>query len=47
MMLRSAGLLRKTVPGSGALIDALKRVGVKRALHRFLRGMRGGAFDVR
>ena len=47
MTLRSAGLLRKTVPGSGALIDALKRVGVKRALHGFLGGMRGGAFDVR
>jgi hypothetical protein len=47
MTLRSAGLLRKNVPGSGALIDALKRVGVKRALHGFLGGMRGGAFDVR
>lgn len=39
MTLRSAGLLRRTVPGTGTMIDAVKRVGAKRALHGFAVGL--------
>ena len=41
-MIRSAGLLRRTVPGTGVLIDAVKRVGAKRALHGFAVGLQRG-----
>jgi hypothetical protein len=44
LALRSAGLLRRNVPGSGVLFDALKRVGAKRGLHGLVMGLqrRGG-----
>jgi hypothetical protein len=42
MMIRSAGFLRRTVPGTGVVIDAVKRFGAKRALHRFAVGMQRG-----
>lgn len=42
-MLRSAGLLRRSVPGTGSLIDALKRIGVKRALHGFAVALQRGS----
>jgi hypothetical protein len=41
-MMRSAGLLRRTVPGTGVLIDVSKRVGAKRALHGVAVGRQGG-----
>jgi hypothetical protein len=41
-MIRSAGFLRRTVPGTGVLIDAVKRVGAKRALHGFAVGPHRG-----
>lgn len=41
-MIRSAGLLRRTVPGAGVLIDAVKRVGAKRALRGFAVGLQRG-----
>jgi hypothetical protein len=37
--LRSASLLRKSVPGTGVLLDVLKELGAKRTLHRVLIGM--------
>jgi hypothetical protein len=40
---RSAGLLRKSVPGTGVLLDAFKRVGAKRALHGFAVGLQRGS----
>jgi hypothetical protein len=43
MMLRSAGFLRRTVPGAGVLIDAVKRVGAKRALRGFAVGLQRGS----
>jgi len=43
MTLRSAGLLRRSLPGTGALIDALKRIGAKRALHSFAVGLQRGS----
>jgi hypothetical protein len=43
MMLRFAGLLRRSVPGTGPVIDALKRVGAKRALHGFAVGLQRGS----
>jgi hypothetical protein len=43
MTVRSAGLLRRAVPGAGVLIDAFKRVGAKRALHRFAVGLQRGS----
>ena len=43
MMLRSAGLLRSSVPGTGPLIDGLKRIGAKRALHGFVVGLQRGS----
>jgi Sulfotransferase domain len=39
---RSAGFLRRTVPGTGVVIDALKRVGAKRAVHGFAVGLQRG-----
>lgn len=42
-MMRTAGLLRRTVPGTGVLIDAFKRFGAKRALHGFAVGLQRGA----
>jgi hypothetical protein len=43
MLLRSAGFLRRTVPGASVLIDAVKRVGAKRALRRFAVGLQRGS----
>jgi hypothetical protein len=43
MTLRSAGLLRRAVPGAGVLIDAFKRIGAKRALHGFAVGLQRGS----
>jgi hypothetical protein len=43
MTLRSAGVLRRSLPGTGALIDALKRIGAKRALHSFAVGLQRGS----
>lgn len=43
MTLRSAGLLRRAVPGTGVVIDAFKRVGAKRALHGFAVGLQRGS----
>jgi hypothetical protein len=43
MTLRSAGLLRRSLPGTGVLIDALKRIGAKRALHSFAVGLQRGS----
>jgi hypothetical protein len=42
-MVRSAGLLRSSVPGTGSLIDALKRIGAKRALHGLAVGLQRGS----
>jgi hypothetical protein len=39
---RSAGFLRRTVPGTGVVIDALKRAGAKRAVHGFAVGLQRG-----
>jgi hypothetical protein len=39
LALRSASLLRRRVPFTGVALDALKEIGVKRALHGFLGGM--------
>ena len=41
-MMRSAALLRRRVPGTGFVIDAVKRVGTKRALHAYAVGMQRG-----
>jgi hypothetical protein len=41
-VVRSAGFLRRTVPGTGVVIDALKRVGAKRAVHGFAVGLQRG-----
>jgi hypothetical protein len=41
-VVRSAGFLRRTVPGTGIVIDALKRVGAKRAVHGFAVGLQRG-----
>jgi hypothetical protein len=43
MTLRSAGLLRRSVPGTGTVIDALKGIGAKRALHGFVVGLQRGS----
>ena len=43
MAVRSAGLLRRSVPGTGVLLDAFKRVGAKRALHGFAVGLQRGS----
>jgi hypothetical protein len=40
---RSASLLRRSVPGTGVLLDAFKRVGAKRALHGFAVGLQRGS----
>ncbi len=37
--LRAAGALRRRVPVTGVVLDALKAIGAKRALHGFLGGM--------
>ena len=42
-MIRFAGLLRRTVPGTGVLIDSVKRIGAKRALHGFAVGLQRGS----
>jgi hypothetical protein len=42
-MMRSAGVLRRSVPGTGFLIDAVKRIGAKRALHGFAVGLQRGS----
>jgi hypothetical protein len=39
--LRSASLVRRSVPFMGVVLDALKEIGAKRALHGFLGGMQG------
>lgn len=41
LALRSASLLRRSVPVTGVLIDRLKEIGAKRALHELLGGMQG------
>jgi hypothetical protein len=41
-MMRTAGRLRRNVPGTGVLIDAFKRFGAKRALHGFAVGLQRG-----
>lgn len=41
-MMRSAAVLRRRVPGTGFVIDAVKRVGTKRALHGYAVGMQRG-----
>lgn len=41
--LRSASLLRRSVPGTGVLLDVLKEMGAKRTLHGFLMGMQRGS----
>jgi hypothetical protein len=40
--LRSAGFVRRRIPGTGVLLDVLKESGVKRALHRSLTGVQRG-----
>ena len=42
LALRSAGFLRRNVPGTGVLLDALKEIGAKRTLHRSLTGLQRG-----
>jgi hypothetical protein len=41
LALRSASRLRRSVPATGLLLDALKNAGAKRAVHGFLDGMQG------
>ena len=43
LALRSAGFLRRKVPGTGVLLDVLKRLGVKRTLHGSLMGTQRGS----
>ena len=45
-LLRSAGHIRRSGPGAGVLIDAVKRVGAKRALQGFAGDCRGAAASV-
>jgi hypothetical protein len=42
LALRSAGVLRRNVPGTGAVLDVLKKVGAKQALHGVVTGMQRG-----
>jgi hypothetical protein len=43
LVLRSANALRRSVPVVGVLLDLLKRVGAKRALHGFAMGLQRGS----
>jgi hypothetical protein len=42
LALRSASRLRRSVPATGFLLDALKEIGAKRALHGLVMGMQRG-----
>jgi hypothetical protein len=43
LALRAASLLRRSVPVTGVLLDALKEVGAKRRLHGLLMGLQRGS----
>ena len=43
LALRSASFLRRSVPGTGVLLDILKRIGAKRTLHGSLMGTQRGS----
>jgi hypothetical protein len=43
LVLRSASALRRSVPVTGVLLDVLKKVGAKRALHGFAMGLQRGS----